>query len=101
MTQSNWKYRVLSFAVLFVALGATPALAYQFGPPPITELAEAGGTQNRVSLYQQTTAYDSPASSLTPTLQGISLATSSGDNSGATTGMFRLARYTDNRTVAP
>jgi hypothetical protein len=98
MTHKYCKYGVVSFFLAFAALGSTSVLAYQFGPTPITELAEAGGTQNRFSLYSQTTAYD--GSSLAPSLKGINFSSSTGDNSGAFSGMFRLAQYTDNRKTA-
>jgi hypothetical protein len=98
MTQKYCKYGVGAFLGLSMALSVTSALAYQFGPPPITELAEAGGSQNRLSLYSQTTALD--GSSLAPTLRGINFSSSTGDNSGAFSGMFRLAQYTDNRKAA-
>jgi hypothetical protein len=97
MTQKYCKYGVGAFLGLSMALSVTSALAYQFGPSPITELAEAGGSQNRLSLYSQTTALD--GSSLAPTLRGINFSSSTGDSSGAFSGMFRLAQYTDNRTA--
>jgi hypothetical protein len=97
MTQKYCKYGVGAFLGLSMALSVTSALAYQFGPPPITELAEAGGSQNRFGLYSQATSY--PEDSLAPTLRGISFSSSTGDSSGAFSGMFRLAQYTDNRTA--
>ena len=87
------------FYFLLASLLAPSAYAYQFGPPPITELAEAGGSQNRLSLYSQSLAYEESSMKLTPTLQGISFVSSTGDRSGSGSGIFRLAQYKDNRTV--
>lgn len=84
---------------LLASLQATSAYAYQFGPPPITELAESGGSQNRLSLYSQSLKYDDTNRELTPTLRGISFVSSTGDRSGSGSGIFRLAQYKDNRTV--
>lgn len=93
----NHRVGVLAIAASLLTLGATSAGAYQFGPPPITELAEVGGTQNRLSLYSQTTNYD--GDTMTPALQGISYASSTGDRTGSSSSMFRLAKYSDNRSV--
>lgn len=87
----------LFFSILLASLLTPSAYAYQFGPPPITELAEAGGSQNRLSIYSQSLEYDS--SRLKPTLQGISFVSSTGDRSGSGSGIFRLAQYKDDRTV--
>jgi hypothetical protein len=88
----------LFFSILLASLLTPSAYAYQFGPPPITELAEAGGSQNRLSLYSQSLEYDN--SPLKPTLQGISFVSSTGDRSGSGSGIFRLAQYKDNRTAS-
>lgn len=82
---------------LLVSLLAPSAYAYQFGPPPITELAESGGSQNRFSLYSQ--SLDSDNSAFSSKLQGMSFVSSTGDRSGSGSGIFRLAQYTDNRKV--
>lgn len=87
----------LFFSILLASLLTPSAYAYQFGPPPITELAEAGGSQNRLSLYSQKLEYEDGL--LHPTLQGISFVSSTGDRSGSGSGIFRLAQYKDNRTV--
>lgn len=89
---------LLPFVVLFATLGSTTASAYQFGPPPITELAEAGKTQTRFSVYKQTTTPET--GTFKPTLLGINIASSTGDTTGSRTGMFRLAKYSDNASTA-
>lgn len=97
MKPTYWKKLLFTLTTLVLILDSTLVSAYQFGPPPITELAESGGTQSRLSLYSQTTVLD--GLNLTPLLQGISYVATKGDNSGGTSGMLRVAHYTDNRTA--
>jgi hypothetical protein len=96
MSLNRWKQLLYSLTILLATFSSTVAIAYQFGPPPITELAESGGTQSRVSIYSQNAAYD--GSSFATTLQGISYAATDGDSTGGKSVMVRLAKYSDNRT---
>ena len=90
--------QVWAYAMVVSAAVLSPSVsAYQFGPPPITELAEAGGSQSRFNVYSQKQTVEK--SKLEADLTGISLANSTGDSIGASSSMFRVARYTDNRVT--
>jgi len=84
--------------LLFSLMYSVSASAYQFGPTPITELAETEGSQNRLSLYTQTTKFE--GSKLEAVLTGVSFVNSTADSSGGTSVMLRGASYKDNRTVS-
>ena len=83
--------------ILFALMYSVSASAYQFGPTPITELAETGASQNRLSLYSQTNKFE--GSKFEAALTGVSFVNSTADSSGGTSVMFRGASYKDNRTV--
>lgn len=92
MTPHNWNWSALLYViVLFVVLGSTPASAYQFGAPPITEIADDGQDQGRFTLFNRTeTINQSSTPTQTMGLEGVS---KTGDRTGAKSFMYRLSTF--------
>lgn len=90
MAQYNCNWTALWFVmVIFSALCSTAASAYQFGAPPITEIADDGQDQDRFSLLNRTETINQ-ANTPTKTM-GLEGVLKTGDRTGAKSILYRLS----------